>query len=230
VTAGDELLALYWTVSGPVEVHTGREWSLFELRDRCAEAARVGFSGIGLWHADLEHVLETRTLDDVKQTLADSGLRYLELEFLMDWFLDPADERRRASDEIRTLLLDAAAALGAHHVKVGNIPGIPATIPQLTERFGELCAEAAERLVDEMLLRIEVGVEPALREAGAGHHVVDRRVEVAAEAEELRRLPEQPLARSPRFVGLRLHRRIYDDQSEYLQGASALPVTVRAEW
>ena len=56
------MLGLYWTVSGPVEVHVGREWSLFDLRDRCAQAARVGFSGIGIWHADLEHVLETRTL------------------------------------------------------------------------------------------------------------------------------------------------------------------------
>ena len=35
---GDELLALYWTVSGPVEVHAGREWSLFDLRDRCEQA------------------------------------------------------------------------------------------------------------------------------------------------------------------------------------------------
>ena len=26
-----ELLGLYWTVSGPVEVHVGREWSLFDL-------------------------------------------------------------------------------------------------------------------------------------------------------------------------------------------------------
>ena len=57
-----ELVGLYWTVSGPVEVHVGREWSLFDFRDRCAQAQRVGFSGIGIWHADLEHVLETRTL------------------------------------------------------------------------------------------------------------------------------------------------------------------------
>ena len=48
-----ELLALYWTVSGPVEVHVGREWSLFDWADRCAEARRVGFSGLGIWHADL---------------------------------------------------------------------------------------------------------------------------------------------------------------------------------
>jgi len=53
-----ELVGLYWTVSGPVEVHIGREWSLFDWADRCAEARKVGFSGIGIWHADLQHVLE----------------------------------------------------------------------------------------------------------------------------------------------------------------------------
>ena len=45
--AGADLLALYWTGSGPVEVHVGREWSLFDWPDRCEQAARVGFSGIG---------------------------------------------------------------------------------------------------------------------------------------------------------------------------------------
>ena len=45
----------------------------------------------------------------MKQVFDDNGLRYLELEFLMDWFLDEDDERRRASDEIRALLFDAAA-------------------------------------------------------------------------------------------------------------------------
>ena len=59
-----ELVGLYWTVSGPVEVHVGREWSLFDWRDRCEEAAKVGFAGIGIWHADLEHALETYTLDE----------------------------------------------------------------------------------------------------------------------------------------------------------------------
>ena len=81
----------------------------------------------------------------MKQIFDDNGLRYLELEFLMDWFLDPGDERRQASDRTRELLFDAAAELDAHHIKVGNIPGTPACeLPQLTERFGELCADAAE--------------------------------------------------------------------------------------
>jgi sugar phosphate isomerase/epimerase len=138
-----ELVNLYWTSSGPVEVHAGREWSLFEWGDRCAEAAKVGFRGIGIWHADLEHVLETLSLREMKQALDDNGLEYLELEFLQDWFLDPEDERRRASDEYRELLLDAAGALDAHHIKVGNIPGTPCPVPQITEHYAELCAEAA---------------------------------------------------------------------------------------
>ena len=140
----NDLLGLYWTTSGPVEVHAGREWSLFDLRDRCEQAARVGFSGIGLWHADLEHLLETRTLAEVKQLLDDNGLEYLELECLLDWFLDPGDERRRASDATRALLFEAAAALDAHHIKVANIFGTPCDLPQVTERFAELCADAAE--------------------------------------------------------------------------------------
>jgi sugar phosphate isomerase/epimerase len=146
VSAADaELVALYWTVSGPVEVHVGREWSLFDWADRCAQAREVGFSGLGIWHADLQHVLETRSLADMKAVFDDNGLQYLELEFLMDWFLDPADERRVASDATRELLLAAAGALGAHHIKIGNIPGTPCEIPRLSERFAELCAEAAER-------------------------------------------------------------------------------------
>ena len=139
-----ELVGLYWTVSGPVEVHSGREWSLFDWADRCAEARKVGFSGLGIWHADLQHVLETRSLREVKEIFDHNGLRHLELEFLMDWFLDEDDERRQASDEIRELLFHAAGELDARHIKVGNIPGTPAEISQLTERFGELCADAAE--------------------------------------------------------------------------------------
>jgi len=139
-----ELVGLYWTVSGPVEVHVGREWSTFDWRDRCEEAAKVGFRGIGIWHADLEHVLETRSLREMKDVFDAAGLEHLELEFLMDWFLDPGDERRAASDAHRRLLFDAAATLGAHHIKVGNIPGAGCPLAQVTERFAELCADAAE--------------------------------------------------------------------------------------
>jgi sugar phosphate isomerase/epimerase len=141
--SGNDIIGLYWTISGPVEVHFGREWSLFDLADRCAQAERVGFKGIGIWHADLEHILETRTLTDVKQLLDDHGLEHLELEFLGDWFLDPGDERRRASDRTRELLFRAAAELPTHHIKVGNITGTECELSQIVERYAELCADAA---------------------------------------------------------------------------------------
>jgi sugar phosphate isomerase/epimerase len=139
-----DLLALYWTVSGPVEVHTGREWSLFSWADRCAEARKAGFAGLGLWHADLEHLLEEQSLADLVRTFEAAGLRLLELEFLMDWFLEEDDVRRRDSDRTQAMLFEAAAAFDAHHIKVGNIPGTPCELSRLNERFGELCAAAAE--------------------------------------------------------------------------------------
>jgi sugar phosphate isomerase/epimerase len=141
----NDLIGLYWTLSGPVEVHVGREWSLFDFADRCRAAQEVGFRGLGLWHTDLEHILQTRTLPEMKAIMEDNGIDLLELEFLMDWFVDPGDPARATSDATRALLFEAAAALGAHHVKVGNIPGTPCETGVLAERFAELCAEAAER-------------------------------------------------------------------------------------
>ena len=139
----DEVIGLYWTTSGPVEVHFGREWSLFDLRERCEHALRVGFTGIGLWHADLEHMLEKRTFREMRQVIDDFGLRQLELEFLGDWFLDPADERRRASDERRAMLFEAASELPTHHIKVGNLVGTECELPRIVEAYGELCEDAA---------------------------------------------------------------------------------------
>jgi sugar phosphate isomerase/epimerase len=138
-----DLLALYWTVSGPADVHVGREWSTFEWRDRCSEAARVGFKGIGLWHADIEHQLETRTLKEMKDIFDDAGLTYLQVEFLADFFVDEGEPARKESDERRRMLFDIAAAFDAHHIKVGNIPGTPCELGKLTEAFTELCQDAA---------------------------------------------------------------------------------------
>jgi sugar phosphate isomerase/epimerase len=141
---GVSVVGLYWTLAGPVELKTGREWSLFDFRDRCEEAARAGFSGIGLWHADLEHVLATRTPAEMKRILAGHGLEHLELEFLTDWFIDPGDERRTAADARRRLLLEASEVLEPHHIKVGNLFGTPCAIGKITDEFAGLCAEAAQ--------------------------------------------------------------------------------------
>src|ERR1700753_726684 len=96
-----ELLALYWTIAGPADVHVGREWSTFEWADRCAQAARVGFSGLGLWHADIEHQLETRTLAQIKEIFDEAGLTHLEVEFLADFFAAPGSPERAESAQRR---------------------------------------------------------------------------------------------------------------------------------
>jgi sugar phosphate isomerase/epimerase len=139
-----ELLAMYWTVSGPVEVHVGREWSTFAWSDRCAHAARVGFHGLGLWHADVEHQLQTSSLAEMKQVFDDAGLDWLEVEFLADFFVPPGDPARAESDQRRRQLFETAAAFDAHHIKVGNIPGTPCELGRLTEEYGQLCDDAAD--------------------------------------------------------------------------------------
>jgi sugar phosphate isomerase/epimerase len=137
-----ELLASYWTISCGLP-HTEKEYSPFDFRDRVESAATAGFTGFGIWHADLEHVLKTRTLREMKQILDDNGIKHLELEFLTDWFLD--GERKRQSDVRKQLLLDAAEVLQAHHLKVGDFYQQTTPMPRLIESFAALCADAAER-------------------------------------------------------------------------------------
>jgi sugar phosphate isomerase/epimerase len=138
-----DLVAAYWTSSGPVKVHFGREWSLFDWADRCAEAAKVGFSGLGLWHADIEHQLEQRSLSEMRQIYDDHGLGWLEVEFIMDFFMEEGTDARRESDRLRKLQFETAAAMDAHHIKVGNIPGNPCELDRVIEAYAELCADAA---------------------------------------------------------------------------------------
>jgi sugar phosphate isomerase/epimerase len=137
-----ELLASYWTLSCGVP-HTDREYSPFDFRDRVESAVRAGFKGFGIWHSDLEHVLKTHTLREMKQILDDNGIRHVELEFLGDWFLE--GERKQQSDARKKLLFEAAEVLSAHHVKVGDFFQTKTPMPRLIESFRALCDEAAER-------------------------------------------------------------------------------------
>ena len=146
-----QLANAYWTSAGPVEVHFGREWSLYDFSERCAQAAETGFVGLGLWHADIQHQLEQRSLADMRRMLDDNGLRCFELEFIWDWFLDESDEARKPADDLRRLLFDAAAALDAHHIKAGNIPGTPCKMPRLKEAYAELVADAAQNCDSKVL-------------------------------------------------------------------------------
>ena len=139
-----DLLASYWTISGAYP-HTDREYSPFDFRDRVEAAAKAGFTGMGFWHADLDHILQKRTLKEMKQILDDHGITQIEIEFLLDWFLD--GERKKKSDEQRQKLLEACEALQAHHLKVGDFFHEQCSMPRLVESFAALCAEAAKHKV-----------------------------------------------------------------------------------
>jgi sugar phosphate isomerase/epimerase len=133
-----ELMSLYWTTAG---IFPGRgEISRFDFKDRVEAAAKAGFSGIGIWHTDLEHILAHRTLKEMKSILDDSGIKYLELEFLTDWFLDGA--RKAESDSRKKRLLEASEALHSKHIKIGDFYNSTCPMPQIIESFAALCAEA----------------------------------------------------------------------------------------
>lgn len=135
-----DILASYWTLAVGSEPHTDHEYSSVPFRERVAAAARAGFKGFGIWHADLEHTLKTLSLREMKQILDDNGMKHVELEFLTFWFVD--DERRKQSDALRQFLLNAAAELGARTLKVGDFFRTPVTMPRLIDEFGQLCKEA----------------------------------------------------------------------------------------
>jgi sugar phosphate isomerase/epimerase len=136
-----ELLASYWTISAGLP-HTDKECSPFDFKDRVESAARAGFKGFGLWHADLDHILQRRTLPEMKQIFDDNGITHIELEFLTDWFLD--GDRKLKSDIQKKKLLKAAEVLGARHVKVGDFNREKTPMPRLIEAFAGLCSDAAE--------------------------------------------------------------------------------------
>lgn len=140
-SAPPDLLASYWTIAGGALPHTDKEYSPFEFKERVEAAAIAGFRGIGIWHADLAHTLERQSLREMKRILDDNGVNFVELEFLTDWFLE--GDRKKKSDVEKKRLLDAAGALEAHHVKVGDFYREPCTMARLIKSFAELCADAA---------------------------------------------------------------------------------------
>jgi len=139
--AGVDLLGSYWTFSGTAVPHVGPEYSSFGFRERAEALGRAGFRGMGIWHADLEHVLNSHSLGEMKRILDDNGIVHVELEFLTDWFVD--GEPRAASDRQRARLLEAAEALDARHVKVGDFNNTEVTMDRLVEEWAGLCRDAA---------------------------------------------------------------------------------------
>jgi sugar phosphate isomerase/epimerase len=164
-----DLLASYWTIAGAVHPHSEQEFSPFDFVDRVAAASKAGFTGIGLKEVDLEHILEHRSLKDMRHIFDDNGILHVELEFLTDWFLD--GEKKKKSDKTKYMLLKAAEALNARHIKVGDFDMTATPMPRLIESFAALCAEAENhgtRILFELIVDAMIRTLPETLEMVTG--------------------------------------------------------------
>jgi sugar phosphate isomerase/epimerase len=112
-----DLLATCWTSVGDVVPGRNGDVSPLSVEERVEAVANAGYRGFGIAAPDLAVVRATIGYPALAQLLEENGLRHVEVEYLQDWWT--TGDRRRASDEVRELLLEAAAELGADHVKVG---------------------------------------------------------------------------------------------------------------
>jgi len=137
-----QLLGSYWTLAVGADP-LGEQRCFHDFRVRVETAAKAGFTAMGFWHADISEIRKKHSFREMKQILDDNGITQVEVEWLLDWFC--TGERRAVSDKTRALLLDAAAALGARHIKIGDLGNDCAEVPLMAEEFGLLCRQAAER-------------------------------------------------------------------------------------
>ncbi len=137
-----EIIGSFWTLAVGADP-LGDQRCLHDFRTRVEIAAQAGFTGMGFWHADILETRKKYSFQDMKHILDANGIVNVEVEWLLDWYC--SDARKSASDEIRTLLLDAAEALRARHIKVADLGNDCADVAQMTEAFAPLCRQAAER-------------------------------------------------------------------------------------
>lgn len=161
-----DLLATCWTWSGDSAPFRGDEVSPLDLRTRVEAAARAGWAGIGILHADLQLAKQQMGLNELKKTIDGSGITIVELEFLANWWT--SGRPRQESDRWRALLFEAAGVLGAATIKVGgDLSPEPVALTQFTEAFGVLAEDASrhgikvalEPMAMNNLRRLESGIQ-----------------------------------------------------------------------
>jgi len=139
-----EFIASYWTLAGNV-VPLGpseQEASPHDFRERVEVAARLGYSGVGLMRSDLLQIRRQYDWSAMRTILAESGMKYLELEFLVGWIAE--GEEYAQANIVLDDMLAAAQALHVRHLKIG--PDMHAKnwpMQRMIDRFGGLCDKAA---------------------------------------------------------------------------------------
>ncbi len=139
--APTDLIASYFTLAGNLLPHEPPLVSPVSLTERIDAAARAGFAGLGFNFDDAAIAREQYGDARLRTMLADAGLRWIELEVLVDWFAE--GPRRERSDWQRRMAFEQARALGAFQIKiVGDMAG-DTPLDRMTQAFDRLCEEAA---------------------------------------------------------------------------------------
>lgn len=137
------LLASCWTHAGDAAPQKADERSPFDMLDRVRAVGETGWSGIGLLHADLVEVRNTFGLEKLASEIKTAGLEFVEVEFLGDWWTSGTE--RKASDQVRRDLFEAAEVLGAQTIKVaGKMFSRDVDLSVMAEEFDRVADEALE--------------------------------------------------------------------------------------
>jgi sugar phosphate isomerase/epimerase len=170
-------IASFWTLAGNSHPLTCAGVSALPLEVRAEAAAEAGFSGFAFLDTDLcaiRSVSRWRNYSAIRRLLEACGLDFVEIELIADWFT--TGERKLRSDRIRDQLLEAAAELGAHHVKVvGDFAGEHPP-SEMVDSFSVLCdaaSKAGTKIAIELtpltnLVKPEAGIE-LVRSSGASN-------------------------------------------------------------
>jgi len=143
--SNDELLAAYFTISGDIFPFGPTEVSPFDFQYRVEAAAKAGYKGIGLVHADMMATAERIGFKEMKTILAANGITKLEFEFLGGWYAE--GKIRAASDTMRKEMLAASDTLLPTNIKIAptlHRDERDNNIALMADEFGKLAQEAAE--------------------------------------------------------------------------------------
>jgi len=148
----EALIASCWTTAGAASPLDEDQRSPVPFATRVALAADVGFRGFGITHADILSLSETIGLDECRDIIVESGIQFVELEMLMDWFTTGSS--RESSDRMRDDLLRASATLPVRHIKVGSTYGsIDWPMSGVAQELRLLSSQAAD-------VGVQIALEP----------------------------------------------------------------------
>jgi sugar phosphate isomerase/epimerase len=136
---------------------------------KIAVAAKAGYTGIELWHDDIDAYVEAGgSIQDIRKCVDDNGLKVPTTIHMKDWF-QPAGSEHAAAMDIAKHKLEQAAAVGAAF----TVSGPP---------HGKADRALGKRHYHELLqLGVQFGVRPAFEYLGFVEDIrtIDDAIEIA---------------------------------------------------